>query len=230
MLRRTVSAHGVEGLNIAANGPECGHMRGQRMLAFAAMPEEGIETQELKENLDEAAEQAERAPARWTIWLSLSTAILAVLAAIASLQSGSWANDAIVSKNDAVLHQSKADDAWSHYEAMGIKAVVYATQAEGAPSPELTTKWKAEAERERAGQKDARAEAEKEDEVVKQRDEASEHSLHLHHKFATSVTIFQVSIALAAIAALTRRKSMWWVSLAAGAVGAVQFVVGWLHA
>jgi hypothetical protein len=192
------------------------------------MPEEGIETQELKENLDDAAEQAERAPARWTLWLSLSTAILAVLAAIASLQSGAWANDAIVSKNDAVLHQSKADDAWSHFEGLGIKAVIYETQGDSASSAELVTKWKAEAEHERSGQKDAKAEAEKEDGLVKQRDEESEHSLHLHHKFAASVTIFQVSIALAAIAALTRRKTMWWVSLAAGAVGAVQFALGWL--
>ncbi len=193
------------------------------------MPEEALETQELKDKLEEAAEGAERATAPWMLWLSLSTAILAVLAAIASLQSGAWANEAIVSKNDAVLHQSKADDAWSHYQAMGVKAVVYATQAEATANPELARKWKGEADRERAGQADAKAEAEKEDKLVERMDEASEHDLHLHHHFATSVTIFQVSIALAAIAALTRRKPMWWVSLAAGAAGAAQFVVGWLH-
>ena len=193
------------------------------------MPEEGLETQELKEKLEEAAEGAEGSGARWTLWLSLSTAILAVLAAIASLQSGAWANEAIVSKNDAVLHQSKADDAWAHYQAMGIKAVVYATQAEGATNPELAKKWRSEADRERSGQKDAKADAEKEEALVVEQDEASAHALHLHHHFATSVTIFQVSIALAAIAALTRRKVMWWVSLAAGAAGAAQFVVGWLR-
>ncbi len=43
------------------------------------------------------------------------------------------------------------------------------------------------------------------------------------------MTIFQVSIALAAIAALTRRKAMWWASLAAGVAGAAQMIVGWLH-
>jgi len=193
------------------------------------MPEEGLETQELKEKLEEAAEAGEGSAPGWTLWLSLSTAILAVLAAIASLQSGAWANEAIVSKNDAVLHQSKADDIWAHYQAMGVKAVVYATQAEGAVSPELASKWRAEADRERAGQHDARAEAEKEEELARKMDEASAHDLHLHHRFATSVTIFQVSIALAAIAALTRRRTMWWVSLAAGVAGAAQFIVGWLH-
>jgi hypothetical protein len=193
------------------------------------MPEEGLETQELKEKLEEAGEGAEGEAPRWTLWLSLSTAILAVLAAIASLQSGARANEAIVAKNDAVLHQSKADDAWAHYQAMGIKAVVYGTQAEGAPSPELAKKWKAESDRERSGQSGARTDAVKEEDLVRQMDEESAHELHLHHHYASSVTIFQVSIALAAIAALTRLKPMWWVSLAAGVAGAAQFVVGWFH-
>lgn len=196
------------------------------------MPEEGLETQEIKEKLEEAAERAEGeagASIRWTVWLSLSTAMLAVLAAIASLKSGAWANEAIVAKNDAVLHQSKADDAWSHYQAMGIKAIVYATQAEAAASAELARKWRGEADREKGGQKDAKADADREEDLVKERNEASEHYLHLHHQFAICVTIFQVSIALAAIAALTRRKVMWWVSLAAGAAGAAQFVMGLMH-
>lgn len=62
--------------------------------------------------------------------------------------------------------------------------------------------------------------------MVKEMDERSEHSLHVHHQFAKSVTISQVAIALAAIAALTRRRSMWWVSLAAGAAGAWFFLLG----
>ncbi len=124
-------------------------------VSITSMPEEGLETQELKDKLEEAAESAEHGASRWTTWLSLSTAILAVLAAIASLKSGAWPNEAIVSKNDAVLHQSKADDAWAHYQAMGIKAVVYATQSEANASPDLAKKWQGQADRERSGQKDA---------------------------------------------------------------------------
>ncbi len=186
------------------------------------MPEEGIETQELKEKLDESEEHAGegRASAPWILWLSMSTAIIAVLAAIASLESGAFANDAIVQKNDAILHQSKADDAWSYFQAKGIKAALYEMQ----PDP----KWHDAAEKEKKGQEELRAEAEKEQDVVKEMDEKSEHSLHVHHQFAKSVTISQVAIALAAIAALTRRKSMWWVSLAAGAAGAWFFILGFV--
>jgi hypothetical protein len=196
------------------------------------MPEEALETQELKDKLEEAGEagaeeeREARGPTPWTMWLSLSTAVIAVLAAIASLEAGANANDAIVRKDDAILHQSKAGDAWAHYQAAGIKAVMYATQAEGAARPELGAKWRGEAERERSAQQGLKDEAEGEEAVALEMDEKAAHKLHVHHQFARSVTVFQVSIALAAIAALTRRKPMWWVSLAAGAAGAVFFVMG----
>jgi len=192
------------------------------------MPEEGIDTQELKDKLDEAreAEEHARGAVKWITWLSLSTAIIAVLAAIAALQSGSHANDAMLEKNDAVLHQSKADDAWAHYQAKGVEAAVYATQAESASRPELAARWRAEGEREKTERAEIRRVAEEEEKHVAEMDAKSEHSLHVHHQFATSVTVFQVAIALAAIAALTRRKAMWWVSLAVGGTGTVFFVIG----
>jgi hypothetical protein len=197
------------------------------------MPEEELDTQELKEKLEEAQEHArgsERRAERWTLLLSLSTAIIAVMAAVASLQSGSYANEAIVRKDDAILHQSRADDAWSHYQAASIKAVVYATQAVASLNPEVTARWQGDAERERALQGELRNEAEKEQDQVREMDEKSERSLHVHHSFARSVTIFQVAIALAAIAALTRLKPVWWLSLALGAGGAILFALGFAAA
>jgi len=193
------------------------------------MPEEGLETQELKDKLDETQENAggaERGAEPWIVSLSLSTAIIAVLAAIASLESGSHANEAIVRKDDAILHQSRADDAWSHYQAASIKAVVYMTQAASAPRPDVAARWQGEAEREKGLQGELKEEAEKQQEQVRQMDEKSERSLHVHHQFARSVTIFQVAIALAAIAALTRVKPVFWLSLAVGASGAILFALG----
>src|SRR5438270_9289540 len=89
------------------------------------MPEEDLETTELKERIEEGVEKALEegggAP-RWTLYLSLSTAIIAVFAAIASLESGANSNDAILEKNEAVLSQSKASDQWAYYQAKGVKA------------------------------------------------------------------------------------------------------------
>jgi hypothetical protein len=192
------------------------------------MPEDGIETQELKDKLDETQEHARHGgdAAAWITLLSLSTALIAVLAAIAALESGSFANDAIVQKNDAVLHQSKADDAWAYYHSKGIEEAVYATQAETVTRPELAERWRAQGDREKAERSEIRQRAQNEEKDVADMDAKSEHSLHVHHEFAKSVTIFQVSIALSAIAALTRRRAMWWVSLGLGAVGAAFFVTG----
>ncbi|HXX69389.1 MAG TPA: DUF4337 family protein [Polyangiaceae bacterium] len=196
------------------------------------MPEEAIETQEIKENLEEAAERADQAEERahrgpaWLTWLSLSTAILAVLAAIAALESGAHANEAIVQKNDAVLHQSKADDAWAYYHAKGIEAAIYSAQAEAAVRPEGSAKWRAMADRETQKRDEIRRHAEEEQKSVSELNAEAGRSLLVHHQFAKSVTIFQVAIALAAIGALTRRRLMWWISLVLGAAGIAFFVVG----
>ncbi len=193
------------------------------------MPEEGIETQELKENLEEADEKAEeqqRAP--WLTWLSLSTAIIAVMAAIASLESGDHANEAIVLKTDATLTQSAADDAWAFYQAKSVKEDMYRALGPLAPRPEVAEEWTKKANEESAQKAEKKTEAEKLVGEVKMADGESRQHLALHHQFAKSVTIFQVAIALAAIAALARRKALWWVSLGVGALGAVFLMLGFL--
>lgn len=204
------------------------------------MPEEGIETQEIKEALDEHVEHAEHEKhgggghghedkAGWIVQLSLSTALIAVLAAVAALQSGSYANDSIVQKNESILAQSKANDEWAYYQAKGIKAAIYGSQAETTANADAAQKLAAEAKREKDEQGEEMKKAQEFEKTVAEANEESEHSLHTHHLFAKAVTIFQVAIALAAIAALTKKKQMWWVSLATGAVGVVFFAQGFIH-
>ena len=192
------------------------------------MPEEGIETQELKENVEEAAEKAEEQRAPWLTWLSLSTAMLAVLAAIASLESGDHANEAIVLKTDATLTQSAADDAWAFYQAKSVKEDMYRALILLAPRPEVAAEWAKKADEENAQKAEKKTEAEKLVTEVKSADTESRQHLTLHHQFAKSVTIFQVAIALAAIAALARRRVMWWVSLGIGLVGAIFLLLGFV--
>jgi hypothetical protein len=47
----------------------------------------------------------------------------------------------------------------------------------------------------------------------------AEHLLHKHHGYAGAVALFQVSIALGAVAALTRTRMVWFGSMALGAAG-----------
>src|SRR5262245_16718911 len=200
------------------------------------MPEEDLETAELKERIEEGVEHAleahERNPPRWTLYLSLSTAIIAVFAAIASLESGANSNDAILEKNEAVLSQSKASDQWSYYQAKGVKGSLASAEADmvASTNAELSTKVRADARRYKSEQDEIERAAHELEAKVEESNKRAERFLERHHKFAVSVTLFQVAIALSAIAALTRRKVLWFVGLAAGVGGLAMFVTGLLAA
>jgi hypothetical protein len=191
------------------------------------MPEEDLETGELKEHLEHAVEHG---GAGWTRYLSVSTAVIAVLAAVASLESGSYSNGAILVKNDGVLQQAKASDEWSYYQAKGTRATVLAAQAEALAdsNPKAAAHMREESERYRAEQKEIETKARELEQKVKEDDERAEKLLEHHHQFARGVTFAQISIAMSAIAALLRKKWLWFVSLVAGAFGLAFMILGFV--
>lgn len=210
--------------------------------------EEEFETGELKETLDEHVEHAHGgghgdhgggaaghgAAAKpvpgWIKYLSLSTAIVAVLAAVASLLSGGNSNEAILEKSNAMLNQSLASDQWAYYQAKSVKSALAASEADIVidAKPAVAAKLAAEAKRYKAEGEEIQKKAEKFEEEVKENNESCEHLMHKHHKFAITVTLLQISIALSAIAALVRRRELWFVGLATSGAGAVMFVTGLL--
>jgi hypothetical protein len=75
----------------------------------------------------------------------------------------------------------------------------------------------------------ARKESDKEkalQETAQELERESREKAHLHHQFARSVALIQVAISLSAVAALTRMKSIWWLSMLVGAIGLVLFAAG----
>jgi hypothetical protein len=70
---------------------------------------------------------------------------------------------------------------------------------------------------------------EKEQEEIKSKAEGNEAAaklnFHKHEVFARGVTMFQIAIAIAAISALTRKRSFWFVSLVFGLFGCVFLVL-----
>jgi len=193
------------------------------------MPEEPeIET----ENLHEAIkEELEREGGSFLKQISLTTAILAILAALASLQAGDTVNTALVLKTDATRLQSLASDQWNYYQAKGIKAAIQeaslsAWLANGKEPPaRFTEKISRYVEEQKEIQDKAREKERERDEKLLE----SDHFLHRHHGFANSVVLFQISIALGAVAALTRSRLVWFGSLAAGGTGIAFFAWTMLH-
>jgi hypothetical protein len=195
------------------------------------MPENEFETTEFKEKLEEATERAVEAAehrARWIVYLSFSTALIAVLAAIAALESGTFANDALIQKNEALLAQAQASDQWAYYQAKSVKAAIYASQAAVTQSsnPDLARKAQQEADRYSKEEEEINKAAKEREKEVTEKTEKSTISMEHHHRFAYSVTMFQVSIALAAVAALSRQRGVWFVGLVVAVGGLIYFLDG----
>ena len=183
------------------------------------MPEEPeIETEKLRETIDEEHEHGKES---FLKQIALTTAFFAAFAAISALRAGATINEALMLRTEAARLQAQASDQWSFYQAKGIKAAVEEASRtswlamDKAPPADYTERR----QRYAAEQKEIEAKAREKEKERDEKIEASEHLLHRHHGFAYAVAIFQVSIALGAVAALTRSRPVWVGSLALGLTG-----------
>ena len=183
-----------------------------------------VETESLHETIHE---QLEEHGGTFLKRIALTTALFAAFAAIAALRAGATVNHALVLKTEAARLQAEASDQWAYYQAKGIKAAV----AEAARSAYLAiakdppADFAGKEKRYAAEQTDIEKEARKKE---KERDEKSNEAdelLHHHHGFANSVALFQVSIALGAVAALTRIRMVWWGSLLLGGAATILLTI-----
>jgi len=180
------------------------------------MEEMEVPTEHLQEKIHEEAEEKMREEKeKWTLYVALSTAFMAVLAAIAGLLSGHHANEALI-------EQIKSSDQWNYYQAKSIKSEIAASAQhiiEYLPAkPGIAEK------------KDDVARYEKEKEGIREKAEGfernSEKHLSIHVTLSKSVTIFQIAIAISAIAILTKRKELWYVGLILTIAGGVFLFIG----
>lgn len=207
------------------------------------MPEEvEIDTKELQAAVAEMHEEREERhkdekEASWLRYVSLSTAILAVFAAMAVLQSGGRANE-------AMIWQIKASDAWTGYQADRQTDHLYTVQAnsllDSGAQPEPRTASNIPAHRWSQRSADARlseylgqVQTQKAQEArlsaeAERLEKDAEGSMDQHDRFARSVALIQVAIALSAVAALTKSKPIWYGSLAVGVFGIVLYFFGYL--
>lgn len=175
------------------------------------MPEEiEVPTEHLHEKMEEEAEHK----GGWISRVAVSSALLAVAAAISALLAGHHANE-------AMLEQMQATDQWAFYQAKGIKASVLESKSEmlealGKPAP---PEDKARVTKYTSEQKEI-------EEKGHELEESSAKHMERHGQLARAVTIFQISIAMGAIAVLARRPKLWFVSLALGLAGLVFLVLG----
>lgn len=176
------------------------------------MEDPEVPTEHLHEHIHEAAHES---PSRWSMLVAISTAFMAAFAAVSSLMAGHQSNEALIT-------QVKASDQWSYYNAKGIKAEVADAVLQLKNVKQDTSK--AAAARKAKLKKD---QEKIQDEALSLEKESEDH-LNRDMVLARSVTFFQIAIALSAISLLSKKKPIWYVSLALFAIGIVQFVFGLL--
>jgi hypothetical protein len=186
------------------------------------MPESEVETEKLQEAIHE---ELEREGSNLLKTIAITTAIMAAFAAVAALRAGATVNEALVLKTEATQLQAQASDQWAYYQSKGIKAATLDTtaaawSAAGKPVPADVA---ANRKRYVAEQASISAAAREKEHQRDERGAEAEHLLHQHHRFANSVALLQVAIALGAVAALTRIRAVWVGSALVGLAGIAFF-------
>lgn len=161
--------------------------------------------------------------------LAVITAILATIGAFFAYMGGATQANAGLYKNDAAIKKTEASNQWNYYQAKSSKQNLSELALDLSNNEEQKTKYRDKIARYEKEKAEIKARAEKLEEESQHFDELSGEQLHQHHRWAQATTALQISIALAAITLLTKRRWMEAATLATGAVGVVLGGMAWLH-
>ena len=173
---------------------------------------------------------AEEKKEPWLNYLALSTVILAVCATLSTFKGGSYSTRSVMS-------QAQAADQWAFYQAKGVKTYLYEIQKErlelelqegtaSTPQAVASHKEKITAYGDRISRYNSeKTTIEKEAKRLEAiRDDAQKHS----QIFGIAVIFLQIAILLSSIAALMKKKMVWYLGVLMGFVGIAYFANGFL--
>ena len=171
---------------------------------------------------------AEEKKEPWLNYLAFTTIVFAVCATLSTFKGGSFSTK-------SVLSQALATDKWSYYQSKSIKMYLNENQKENFEmqmlavsknNPELGLAYQSRIDKYKTKVK----KYENEKEVIKKeaialelaRDEAQVHS----KTFGEAVIFLQIAILLSSIAALVKKKYLWYIATILGIIGVILFADG----
>lgn len=153
-------------------------------------------------------------------------ATLAVCAGLSSLWGGRLAESMLLRGQYAVLNQTQASDSWNEYQADSLKAHVQVVAESLATDPALRRRLHSDELKYRARQQPLRKTAldyeSKRTNELEVMDKAEAKKLD----FDVATALFQISIVLASIAAMTKQPWLFFLGIVGGAIGIAFCVVG----
>ena len=141
--------------------------------------------------------------------IAVTTAILATVGALFSYLGGATQANSGLYKNNAAIKKTEASNQWNFYQAKSSKQNLAELAVVVVPEDKRAGYGK-EIERYKAEKAEIKLAAEKLEAEATDWDKRSDEQLHQHHRWAQATTALQVSIALAAIALLTKKRWLEW--------------------
>ena len=185
------------------------------------------EINELKEFIvdlkaDRAATKQKEKSEAWTKYVSLTIVVIAVIGAVAAQWSAKFGSQVQIS-------QIKASDQWAYYEAKTIKQ-----HLDEVALPQLmhsdATDPRVAAEVKKLTQDLSRYEVEKTNIQTKALgfEATRDHASLCGGKMSLAASLLSVSIAVASICTVTKKKPLWFVAMLMAALAAFKMVDAWL--
>jgi hypothetical protein len=168
---------------------------------------------------DRAATKEKEKRESWTKYVSLTVVIIAVMGSIAAQWSGKYSGRVQMS-------QARASDAWNLYQARSVKGHLLevttnlAARMGNASDPEVQLILKSYA-KDVAKYDEGKVESQN---IARAYEEDRDDAEALGRKLGPSIPLFAVSIAMASMCLLTKKKPLWLLAILAAAIATVMTV------
>jgi hypothetical protein len=168
---------------------------------------------------DRAATKEKEKRESWTKYVSLTVVIIAVVGSISSQWSGKYAGQVQMS-------QARASDAWNLYQARSVKGHLLEvttnmlTKVGNASDPDVQRMLKSYA-KDVAKYDEGKVESQT---LARAYEEDRDTAAALGGKLGPAMPIFAISIAMASMCLLTKKKPLWLLAICAAAIATVMAV------
>ena len=160
--------------------------------------------------------------------IAVITAVIATVGAIFAYMGGATQANAGLYKNNAAIKKTEASNQWNFFQAKSTKQSL-AEVSRDLSAESVKEKYQAKIDRYEKEKTEIKLGAEKLEKEATDWDKKSDEQMHQHHRWAQATTVLQISIAMAAIALLTRKRWVEYVMFAAAASGLVIGALAMLH-
>jgi hypothetical protein len=160
--------------------------------------------------------------------IAIFTAVIATVGAIFAYMGGATQANAGLYKNNAAIKKTEASNQWNYFQAKSTKQSLAEVSRDLAPADRQAF-YQAKIDRYEKEKKEIQVNAEKIETEAREWDKQSDAQMHVHHRWAQATTALQVSIAMAAIALLTRKKWLEYTMFGVAAVGVAIGIAAMAH-